>query len=504
MPIVADGDILFESDLSTTSHSWGTWTGMTVTSSGGMYVNVASGIAYLGNPYYVLENRSIQIPSGQSNDRIDLVQFSPASGNFYYRRGTAANPPAQPTLGNLEITLAKVDVPANALSVSSNSITDKRRKVVINPQHWGILNVTEGFGVVGPIASPFSSLQVTPSGGLFVHVASGQTTEQAFVQQVLPISTANATYPRLDLVYVDAFTPSGFIQSSFINNNVVSPSGTLDVSVVRVATGIAENEPQLPIPYQRRFYPLSSVVVPPSAINLAQVQDLRLISSERPSDVFGDGSDGNVTIFANTTLTKDMKYNNLIVNNGVTLTTAGYVVRVKRKFTLTGTIDNSGSGINGGAGASVGKGAAAPSTAGNNGNNGLFGGNGGNGNGGALTGGTALRSLLTPWSIGALYNMSPTGAADSIGGASGASFNTNGGGGGGGIVLVCARTIEGTGTASANGQNAAGSGDGGGGGGVVIIITKLNNSTVSMTATAGTGGGNGSPGTVGQTHLFIV
>ncbi len=36
---------------------------------------------------------------------------------------------------------------------------------------------------------------------------------------------------------------------------------------------------------------------------------------------FGDGSDGDVTISSNTTLVSDRYYNNLTVNNGVTLNT---------------------------------------------------------------------------------------------------------------------------------------------------------------------------------------
>ena len=50
--------------------------------------------------------------------------------------------------------------------------------------------------------------------------------------------------------------------------------------------------------------------------------------------VYGDGSDGNVTLTTNTTLTRDMYYNNLTINSGVNLDPAGYRVFVKDTLTF--------------------------------------------------------------------------------------------------------------------------------------------------------------------------
>ena len=55
----------------------------------------------------------------------------------------------------------------------------------------------------------------------------------------------------------------------------------------------------------------------------------------------GDGSDGAVTISADTTLTRDMNYSSLTVNSGVTLYTNGYAIRCTGTVTIDGTIDNS-------------------------------------------------------------------------------------------------------------------------------------------------------------------
>lgn len=67
-------------------------------------------------------------------------------------------------------------------------------------------------------------------------------------------------------------------------------------------------------------------------------------------DIFGDGSDGDVTISANTTLSTDMFYNNLTINTGVTLNTGGFRIFVKGTLTLVGTATIARNGTSGGAG----------------------------------------------------------------------------------------------------------------------------------------------------------
>lgn len=52
-------------------------------------------------------------------------------------------------------------------------------------------------------------------------------------------------------------------------------------------------------------------------------------------EVYGFGQDGNVTLAANTTLSRDMYYNDLTINSGVTLDTNGYKVFVKGTLTFT-------------------------------------------------------------------------------------------------------------------------------------------------------------------------
>lgn len=54
--------------------------------------------------------------------------------------------------------------------------------------------------------------------------------------------------------------------------------------------------------------------------------------------VYGTGSDGNTIISSNTSLSRDMYYNNLTINNGYHLTTNGFKVFVKGNAVINGSI----------------------------------------------------------------------------------------------------------------------------------------------------------------------
>ena len=62
--------------------------------------------------------------------------------------------------------------------------------------------------------------------------------------------------------------------------------------------------------------------------------------------IYGDGSDGDVTISGTTTLSRDMYYNTLLVDNGGTLKMNGYKVFVLKKLTVnaSGIISNDSTG----------------------------------------------------------------------------------------------------------------------------------------------------------------
>lgn len=239
---------------------------------------------------------------------------------------------------------------------------------------------------------------------------------------------------------------------------------------------------------------------------------------------FPTATDGDVTISANTTLVRDMYYNTLTINSGVTLTTAGFRIFAFTSITNNGTIDRSGndaSGITAGAGLAAGTlglggaGGAGGTAAGVAGTaaSGLggSGGAGGAGSGGAGgAGGTATATAATAGGVEILQSASRatlgrdiagTIIAGGAGGGGGGGDGTAGGGGGsgGGLLVLCSRSITGTGAVRAHGGNGgtpvAGNrgGGGGGGGGVIALVSE--NDTTATSLTFDVSGGLGSSGT---------
>jgi hypothetical protein len=279
-----------------------------------------------------------------------------------------------------------------------------------------------------------------------------------------------------------------------------------------------------------------------------------------PTQAFvGDCSDGNVTISVNTTLTRDMFYNNLTITSSALLATAG------QRIFVCGTLDLSAAGfiVNGGnaggnGGAGGGNGVAGGNgtsgtmyrgnagAAGGNGNvaNGspgvtattaltLTGTNGGaggaGGNGAATTGGaggstnvatSALWEILSTWQLPMLGDGTVIASAigGSGGGGGGGSVQSGSGGGGGGagggpvwvvanIIKTSASTslgaIQSGGGIGGNGQTpsgtcAAGCGGGGGGGGGSggwVVVKYLSHVGPSVFLTYAGGGTGGTGGT---------
>lgn len=257
--------------------------------------------------------------------------------------------------------------------------------------------------------------------------------------------------------------------------------------------------------------------------------------------IFGDGTDGDVTINAGTTvLVKDMYYNNLTLISPGKITTNGYKIFVKGTLDITNaggstttiTISNSGTdgtltasstgggaggasvgttvgssgaggaGGNGGAAGASGSQAAAPSAlAVGNGNNGGAGGTGGNGdgtghgNGGATRAGALVTAGLSFHRVdfnllrGATLLGGGAGGAGGSGGGSGGTNGTGGGGGGGasggGVICIFANTLNRSPSVVVGPVFIAKGGGGGGG---------ANGSTGASTNHGGGGGGGAGGG----------
>lgn len=259
--------------------------------------------------------------------------------------------------------------------------------------------------------------------------------------------------------------------------------------------------------------------------------------------LFGDGSDGDVTISSNTTLTSDKFYNNLTIDSTFTLNTGGYRIFVKGTLTNNGTIANNGSngaavtGGAGGAGVTVGAG----KDGGTGHSPGSNGGGGGGGGGGVVW--IAAKIIATEGTITATGGnggnaVAPGGAGSGAGAAGVASSptfissGTSGAGGAGsgaggaaaGVTatktnskflfpvytftdIITGGTLFGGASGGGGGANVSGSiagGGGGGMGGVIVEIYTALTTSGTRTVTGGTGGtgvnggssgGNGSSGT---------
>jgi len=219
--------------------------------------------------------------------------------------------------------------------------------------------------------------------------------------------------------------------------------------------------------------------------------------------VYGTGSDGSVTISANTTLTSDKFYYNLNVDSNVVLNTAGYRVFVKNLLTLSSN-------------STIGVGTANTYTM-TTGFSGVGSIRGGGGISGAVTnslgGNSATQTAAVPsvaqggtgdktttsgyWyqpiqsTKGYVINASNTTPLFLYGGAGGSV------GVGGGVVIIGARYISAT---SANIKATGATGANGGGGGVIILVSTYASIPSGITTDV-TGGTSCVAGTVIYSQL---
>jgi hypothetical protein len=225
----------------------------------------------------------------------------------------------------------------------------------------------------------------------------------------------------------------------------------------------------------------------------------------------------DITYSSDTTLTADVYANNLTIDSGITLTTAGYNIYCVGTFTNSGTVITGAS--TGGGGGSSGNGTSFTSSyggsgGGGGGNGGSSGGNGGatlasggagevgNGNAGSTPSTPTLTSsLINSWYIKGMSNFLN-------GGGGGGGYGTSGGPGGGGGNLgfgiyiqankIVAGSITSSGQAGIAGSSSnTPSGGGGGGGGTILLAYGSGGYTAGTYTTSGGGGGAASDSTGG-------
>jgi len=217
--------------------------------------------------------------------------------------------------------------------------------------------------------------------------------------------------------------------------------------------------------------------------------------------LFGDGSDGDVTISSNTTLTRDMCYDDLTAESPAVLTTNGFRIYAQTSVEIESgaTVRHNGADgqAGGGAGAAAGSlqgggdgGGASPESvdASLGGDGGSSGGSGGSANAAPADYG-GIRGIFQ--ALSGLYLTAEDNA--SVGGGAGGAAGDTGGGGGGGVILIATPSLTHEGAIEAEGGDGAGTG-GGGGGGVVLLAygTKTGSGTTSVAGgSGGTGVGDG-------------
>ena len=268
--------------------------------------------------------------------------------------------------------------------------------------------------------------------------------------------------------------------------------------------------------------------------------------------LFGDGSDGNVTLTADTSYDRMKNFGNFTLNAGVTLTkvTAGspLIIRCTGTCTINGTINLSGKGMAGGAAGANGYGYGNA----NSGQHTLSGVGLTNRSPSGSIDLNAVELAATSLNFDAIpfcggggagaYAVSSSNASDTKYGGIGAGCGGNGmasasagssstartasvtGGNGGGGLLLIARSIIFTGSLIATGANGAGvntsygsgistgyirGSGGGGGGGCAVFVGNEISLTGTMNFAGGASGGNqngvagGAGGTGGYVKLII-
>ena len=282
-----------------------------------------------------------------------------------------------------------------------------------------------------------------------------------------------------------------------------------------------------------------------------------------PTNTYGDGSDGALTVLTATTYTQtaERHFTSVTIQGTGVFKPAGWITYISGTLTIDAgaSFNDDGNnafgraagvalaGARGYLGAASGAGGNGAQTASSGNFNGTaagsisacslnnagavpIGGKGGNSSGGGVggNGGGITTQIRQRWrtSYPSLYGVTSQWAGGSGGGGGGLTNNSGiiaeggGGGGGGGMIGLWAKTIANSGRISANGgagyegyvANANGNagGGGGGGGGLVCVTTDTPVSSCgTITANGGAGGAGfnpggvtGNPGAAGNVIIF--
>jgi hypothetical protein len=311
-------------------------------------------------------------------------------------------------------------------------------------------------------------------------------------------------------------------------HNIVSPQVTLSGETVNV-TGTVHLAPTAKVTIDGNVSLAAGTQVGVSGgqLRTSGGQALQFTATTLlPSDL-GTGKNGSVTLSSNATLTSTGEYQTLTIDAGVTLNTAGYIVRAIGTVTVNGTIAN-----NGGAGTKTKAGLGAPTGVLKGGANGVWsasqassvsglnapqasiqGGPGGAANSAAY-GGSATPTIAASPTFALLHTGTMGGGASGGVYSSTTGYGTSSGGAGGPILILCA-TLAGSGTIESlagtgyiNISNVTSDRAGGSGGGPVIVGCRTTTFTGTLKSAGSAGlsttGTTPQPGGAGTTRLLVA
>ena len=237
---------------------------------------------------------------------------------------------------------------------------------------------------------------------------------------------------------------------------------------------------------------------------------IKKVGGDNMDYLYGDGSDGDVTLVADANYDVPKQFTNFTLNSGVTLSVTNnatpLIIRCTGTCTINGTINLTGKGYSGQDSDGVGI---------NLSEYGAGGGTGGGQNNNGKKGGSSQRypSDTSADSNFLFQRLLSFDFRSSFGSSGGQSANNVAGGNGGGAVIIIAKSIKGNGTITVNGapgtngstgQWANTAGGGGGGGGEIGIITSDDSFTGNITANGGAGGSGSYTGNSGGNGAYAI
>jgi hypothetical protein len=233
--------------------SYGVVSGLTVTAQDepDMTVNVSSGVIYMqdGKRFEVVADTMNVIEADADNPRIDII-FVNSTGTLGYLQGTAAAKPEAPATPLGSQLLAEIAVAADATSIKTANITDKRKLIATNlvdAINELLMQIKEktSYGVVSGLevtAQETPDMSVNVSEGI-IYMQNGDRFEVD--TDVITVDTADTTNARKDIIYVNSIGEITYLAgtAAAVPGAPSTPTGGLILAEIAVAANATAIEP---------------------------------------------------------------------------------------------------------------------------------------------------------------------------------------------------------------------------------------------------------------------